>query len=129
MKRLVKKSDYYNEDLYKENVEQTLTNCAKYYCDIEGVNENTIEISKFSNITTVSFGNIQEDGYEVSIDIWDVDTKREINRIILSAGKNSKGKSIYVETREQTILDSFFNKSDEFFNWMNEALDKVESQF
>ena len=132
MKRLKRNADYYNEydDANKEdNISRQLFQCAEEYCSRFGINQSTISVEISGTSANVVFGSIEEEGYEVSIDIYDVYSNKGINRIIMSAGKNSKGKSIYVETREQSILDSFLKRDSEFENWMQSSIENIEDRF
>lgn len=131
MKRLIKNSDYYDQssfsdsnNQFKEQIERNTIDICRHF----GINENTLEINDSSREIEVNFGNIENDGYEVYISIYKKE-KPEINRIIISCGKNSKGKSIYEETREQNILDEFISGSNNFIEWMQEVINNLELKF
>ena len=78
----------------------------------------------------MEFGNIDEDGFKILIDIDNITNEDPLlNSIIISMGKNNKGVSIFTETREQTIFDSFLKLTNEFENWVMVQIEKLENIF
>jgi len=131
MKRLMKKADSYYERDNKETPEQKeigYKQCAELCCRNQNIETSTIEVSHFSSGMTVSFGDLGMDGpgYTVSISSWPND---EIDRIIVSCGKNKSGQSVYTETRDQGVLDMFLNGTNDFSYWVDEQMEKLESKF
>ena len=126
MKRLIK-ADYYldNKDT-DEKIKNSMIDCAKYYCDINYMNQSSIEYHTNGNEKYVSFGDIEIDGFIISVSMYN---ENEINRIGMSFGKNSKGQLMHTEIREQSMLDNFLNKRYEFEEWIQQSIENIDQKY
>lgn len=122
MKRLIR-ADYYSDDENNETIEDKLKEAVIYFCDQLGVEKNTVKTYINGSKYTVEFGDVEEYGYTLSISVY---SDNSIDRIILNAGKNSAGKAIYIETRDQNILDQFMGKENGFYNWYDQEIGNIE---
>lgn len=105
---------------------QNLQRSASYYGSIYGCNEKDIKVEECGREYSVEFGDIRTIGFELFIWLW---YDNAINRIIVSAGKTPSGKSVYIETREQEVLDNFLLGDGTFTEWMEKTLNDLEYKF
>lgn len=124
MKRLIKKADAFYEPENKVNIEEKLQAAANFFCRGEGMDPSTIVLEGGAN-ASVTFGNIEEYGYEISVDTYH---EGEINRIMITMGKNPNVYKTYIETREQEMLDAFLSQSTSFSSWIDSSLEILESK-
>jgi hypothetical protein len=131
MKRLIK-ADYYDEYGFfkkhksKEDLEKEYRGIAEFYCESFGVSPNTIQIDYFASNTSISFGNVKEDGFEIGVDFYN---EKDINRITVFCGKDRNGKSHHIETRDQAILDLFLREDRGFYEWADNALEELADKY
>lgn len=109
------------------NMEQQLLESAKRYCEQQGIKESTIQVESAGTNIYCYFGNVEEYGFQAVVDVFTIDNS--LSSIIVSAGKNQAGKSIWVETRDQEILEAFLYYTGVFSNWMDDAMNRLEKKF
>jgi hypothetical protein len=103
------------------DMKDKLIESSKFYCNTEGINEDTIE-TDYVNGYSVTFGDYDTNGYKINIGTYSDNT---INRIIMTVGKNMP----YIETREQYILDEFLSRSNIFFKWMDDSINIIQKRY
>lgn len=77
----------------------------------------------------LTLGDQKKEGYNIQMDVWNDGT---LNRIIISTGKvpQLNNQSVYVETREQEMLDAFLHWNDgEFYERLDNELNRLERNF
>lgn len=111
-------------------LKEKLMRAAKHYSGAH-YSENSIELTSDQREYYLDLGKVEEDGYQIMINVWD---DGQINRIIMTSGKIPEldNQSTYVETREQEVLDSFANflvcGEGTFNSWVGEAMERLEDK-
>lgn len=107
---------------FNVNYEEQLKDSAKFFCSFIGAPEEMFKIEYLGSCTSITFGDSRnpEIGLQVYAGVFSDGTA---DRVIMSAGRG-----LYYESREQQVLDHFLYQDAAFFDWMEEAMAKIEMQ-